>query len=134
MIDHKKILKQSAINILIIIIFMLSWHFIPYKNVYTFVAIFFIITTFLDLWVKKVEEIYTLKFWRNKTLMMIFLALFYFVSLKAAAYGAIGIIVLILLLSGYRLYRARSLYMEGLRDIETRIWGKPLDKKEWRKK
>lgn len=46
-------------------------------------------------------------------------------------YGVIGFIFIIILLVAYRLIKQKEQYMEGLKEIETMIFGKPLDKDKW---
>lgn len=47
--------------------------------------------------------------------------------------GIIGTILFLLSIAAWTLWKGRSQYMNGLRHIETRIFGKPLDKKYWKK-
>ena len=45
--------------------------------------------------------------------------------------GLLGLLVLVLVMFAYQLYRKWDLFMGLLRQIETLIWKKPLDKTEW---
>jgi len=65
------------------------------------------------------------------------LILFHFVN----KYFIFGTIIIIIALIIYRLRKdikkdneGKSLYMTGIRDIEKRLFGKSLDKNNWRKK
>jgi len=48
------------------------------------------------------------------------------------AYGIIGFILIIILLVAYRLVKQNAQYFEGIRELETMIFGKPLDKDKWK--
>jgi hypothetical protein len=45
-----------------------------------------------------------------------------------------GIVIFILMIGGYMLYSKRDIYVNGMRQAETMIWGKPLDRDLWDKK
>lgn len=78
-----------------------------------------------------------IKWLRTIAVLGVILFLFY----NVAGRFVYGFITLILLLVAWRVVRdirkdreGGSLFMTGVRDIEKRLFGKPLDKKEWRKK
>ena len=48
-------------------------------------------------------------------------------------YGLLGIIIFLLAITGYRIYQKRDMFVRGLGDVETMIWGKPLKKELWNK-
>lgn len=45
--------------------------------------------------------------------------------------GAIGLLLLILLMGAYNIYIKRDMFMISMRSIETKMFGKPLDKELW---
>lgn len=47
-------------------------------------------------------------------------------------YGLIGYTVSILILALWRMYANRIILMDGMRRIETMLFGKPLDKENWK--
>lgn len=47
--------------------------------------------------------------------------------------GLWGLLVLVLLISAFGIYRNRDMFMQIIRNIETTIWGKPLEKEWWGK-
>ncbi len=49
-------------------------------------------------------------------------------------FGIWGYFIVCFSIAGIQLWRGRKLFMQGMRDIETQIFGKTLDKKNWRKK
>ena len=49
-------------------------------------------------------------------------------------FGIVGYFLVCFSIAGMQLWRGRKLFMQGMRDIETQIFGKPLDKENWRKK
>lgn len=48
-------------------------------------------------------------------------------------WGITGIIIFLLILATYKLYKKRDAFEAGLSNIETMIWGKPLNKDYWDK-
>ena len=49
------------------------------------------------------------------------------------SYGIWGLIIGLLLFSGWRCWRMREHIVAYMRYIETMIWGKPLEKEYWKK-
>jgi hypothetical protein len=49
------------------------------------------------------------------------------------AKGLVGFFIVIILISAYRIIKGNKLYMQGMREIETMIFGKSLDKENWDK-
>lgn len=49
------------------------------------------------------------------------------------AYGILGYIILVFVFPVWRLFKNRDSMFLGLKRLETSIWGKPLDKKLWKK-
>lgn len=58
---------------------------------------------------------------------------FVFVIDKFSYAGAFGLLIIIGLIIGRRVWKNRVVLMEGIRNIETLMWGKPLDKGTWKK-
>ena len=59
---------------------------------------------------------------------------FYSMVTFSMGYGMLGLVVVIIIMAAYKLFgtkEGRSNYINGMRNIETAIFGKPLDKKEW---
>jgi len=48
------------------------------------------------------------------------------------AYGVWGSIIIVIGLVIYKLVYGRSQFMAAIRHLETKIWGKPLDKDKWK--
>jgi len=48
-------------------------------------------------------------------------------------WGLTGIIIFILILGLYKLYKKRDAFEAGISNVETMIWGKPLKKEYWKK-
>jgi len=61
----------------------------------------------------------------------IIVTVIYLISILLGPWGFYGTLVIVLLLSGYRITKNRAMYMDALRDIETSLWGKPLDRRQW---
>ena len=47
--------------------------------------------------------------------------------------GFLGLLIIVLIMFAYQLYKNWNTFMGLLRQIETLIWKKPLDKTEWKK-
>ena len=47
------------------------------------------------------------------------------------AYGIIGFVLIVVFFGAYKIIKQRKFFMEGMREIETMIFGKSLDKKNW---
>lgn len=76
-----------------------------------------------------------IKTFKQTIVLGLILLLFYNIN-KYWVYGVTALIVLLVL---YRIYKDvkkdkenKSVYLTGVRDIETRLFGKPLEKKYWR--
>jgi len=59
--------------------------------------------------------------------------IFIFTITWLGKYGVIGLIIIIILISAYRLLRNKKMFVESLQTIEGMIWGKSLDKGMWKK-
>ena len=58
---------------------------------------------------------------------------FFILVMLFEGYGVIGFLVFILAIAGYKMYLMREMLKGGMRNIETSIFGKPLDKESWEK-
>lgn len=63
--------------------------------------------------------------------MYLIITIIYFLSWLLGPWGFFGTLLIILLLAAYRIFTSWQEFVNGLRDIETQIWGRPLDRKEW---
>lgn len=78
---------------------------------------------------KRINKI-QLNWWQQLIVITIALIIIgYFLS----PYALLGIIILILGFVLYRLYKHRGVFKTGIRDMESKIWGKSLDKTNWQK-
>jgi hypothetical protein len=48
-------------------------------------------------------------------------------------FGIVGMIIFYIIFLAVILYSNKKMYLNGMRSIETRVWGKPLDSKKWKK-
>lgn len=83
------------------------------------------------------KQLTMLKTFKQLSFLGIILFLFHYIN-KVVIWGTVALILLLLI---YRIVRdvkkdkeGKSLFMEGIRNIETRLFGKSLDRKNWRKK
>ena len=60
-------------------------------------------------------------------------ALYFAMKFFGTWWGIFGIIFVLVCFGGLVIYTRRGKYMAGVRHMETKIWGKPLDKKQWKK-
>lgn len=54
----------------------------------------------------------------------------YFFIRWLGGYGLLGVIIIVLGVSGYKLWSGRAYFMEKIREIEIIIWGKTNDKRK----
>jgi len=59
--------------------------------------------------------------------------LYLLVEVFGKMYGVLGFILFLTFLGLLSLWRGRQFYMAALRNIETQIYGKPLDREYWKK-
>lgn len=71
---------------------------------------------------------------KKKIKFIIYLVAFFIVISFFETYGVIGIIIFILAVFGWKLWKMRDSFMVALRSTEIAVWGKPLDKDCWDKK
>jgi len=50
------------------------------------------------------------------------------------AYSLLGVGVVTLIITAYLVYKGRKQIVQTIKDVETTIWGKSLDKDNWKKK
>ena len=48
-------------------------------------------------------------------------------------FGAVGVLIAIILLALFRLWKKKSMYLESLQHMEKMIFGKALDKDKWKR-
>ena len=88
--------------------------------------------------------LYTRKFIKQKELTLIkyflklvstYLQIFLLVGFIRlfGKYGVLGFVIIILGLVIYKIWKQWDFFINGIREIETMIFGKPLDKKNWNK-
>ena len=75
-----------------------------------------------------------MKKWMKITRTILLIALFLLIIQAFETWGLIGILIFLVSFVAYKFWVQRELLMVGLRDTETRIWGRPLDKELWDKK
>ena len=66
-----------------------------------------------------------------KTIVMVMIVIIIFD--KLSYFGLFGLFGILALVIGRRIWKNREMLMEGIRNIETLLWGKPLDKGTWKK-
>ena len=126
--EKKKILLSVLPNIILIFIIYLNKAVVsgintPYGNVLLIFCWVYLFSIFKNTPMDIKDSMKSLAF------IATFVYLFIFFG---ATFGALGVLVLIILMSLFRVYRKKELYLEGMRDIETKIFGKPLDKELWK--
>jgi len=122
----KKVLKQLLGTIIYIAIFLSILSVTAKKGVMTVCFIMFFMMLFKDSWSVIVKN--------SKKYLIGFATIYIMVSLMmySLKYGIIGFILMVLILAAYKMFKGRSTMMEGMRNIETKIFGKSLDKEEWK--
>ena len=65
----------------------------------------------------------------NILLILLFIIMYEYIGFKSLIYFAVFYIIYY----GIKLYMNRELLLYNIRKVETMIYGKPLDKKNWKK-
>jgi signal transduction histidine kinase len=60
-------------------------------------------------------------------------AVFLVFFLASEFLGWLGVVLFLLVILVYKFVKGWSIFMRGMRRVETILFGKPLDKKEWKK-
>lgn len=81
---------------------------------------------------KKKQEFSFKKLGQNLASLAGILFLIYVLSMLFGGWGIPGLLLIVVVLTGVIIYKRKETYMEAMRDVETQIWGKPLDRKEWK--
>lgn len=61
----------------------------------------------------------------------IFVSVIYYLSRLLGSWGFWGSLIIVLLIAGYKIVRSWREFLQGLREIETDIFGAPLDRQHW---
>lgn len=70
---------------------------------------------------------------KKKLKTLLYIAALFIVIGMFEWWGFWGALVFIIVMIAYKLYTQRESFLVALRDTETRIWGKPLEKEIWDK-
>jgi len=62
----------------------------------------------------------------------IFVSCVWFLGRLLGGYGFFGLFLIVVILSGFMIWNKREFVMKGIREVETQMFSKPLDKKNWR--
>lgn len=62
----------------------------------------------------------------------IIVTIIYLLSWILGPYGFYGSLLIVFFIAAYKIVIKRREFMEGVREIETEIWGRPLDRKYWK--
>lgn len=119
--------RESFFFYLAIITIILLW---SWKFGLTFFTLLFLLlgATWLRLLLNKTTK--WLIYAKNSIIITLFVSAFWFLP---RLIGWWFIWVLLLGFVAYRFWRGRRVFMNSMRFIETKLFGKPLDKKEWAK-
>jgi len=69
----------------------------------------------------------------NKIKTILGIVFFFILIMLFEGYGIIGFLIFMLGVAGYKMYVMRDMLKSGMENIETSIFGKPLDKECWEK-
>ena len=127
---YQKTMLKSMVPALLFLTgyFTLLW-LIPVKN-WLIAGLLLVTMSFCVDLVRSIHEQKKIRF-INWVRTFIVIAALVGISSWLGAYGAIGVAAVVLIIVVYKLVSGRRQYMKGMREIETQLFGKPLDKKEW---
>jgi len=119
---------------LLLIILGLYYWILP-KSLIGIILLITIPTIMYDLLMEGAKQITELTYYKKIGVMLIVIIAIYYLNIWASGYGIAGFILTVLAFSTYRLIRARKLLLQVMRNIETKVFGAPLDDKEyWKEK
>lgn len=136
-LDNKQIIISVLPNIGITIL-MIFVFFFMHVNIWKFMLIFAGITAAIEIY-KTIKAHSPADRSSKKSIMNIIKsglyagALYLFIGFFGK-FGVVRYFIICFSIAGIQLWRGRKLFMQGIRDIETQIFGKTLDKENWRRK
>ena len=122
----KEIIKKTKKPLTYVGLFLLFYNLLSIHNIFTIICLVFGLNIIIDNWDGIVEKS------QGYVKAAIVLSIILYVMQLLGAYGVIGFIISIVLLVVYKLYKGKDMYLSGMRNIEEKIWGKPLDKENWK--
>lgn len=122
----KKTLYSIRKSIYFLLILYITYIFVAKKGVVSIILWSFFVIILIDVLPLLVEH--GKRYIKTLVTISILFSLIYYLG----QYGFIGGLLIVLLIVVYKLITGRKQYMASIRHIETKIWGKPLDKKEWK--
>jgi len=117
----KSILIKSSKSILFYVLMYIIYQHLTIRNPFTLTLTILVMIMFKDFW--NVLKQNAFKYVKSVAFITVIILL----SLYSLRWGVFGYIIMVLLLVGYKLWKGRELYMSGIRDIETQLFGEPLD-------
>lgn len=69
--------------------------------------------------------------WRLAKMLALLTAIVLISHYFSLWWGVLGYFLFVMVFAAYIIIKRRKYFMSGMRLVETQIWGKPLDKKEW---
>jgi len=126
------LVKVQDVIILIVLIIFFSW-LLPPQGVVGFLCLFLAVY-YPIFYLKKGSKTFNFQELLKTFKLLLILLVLYYVVRWLGSYGWVGLLIMVLGFAAYKIIRGKKFFMEGVRDIEKRIWGKSLDKKNWEKK
>lgn len=131
MFDEKSIIKGFVFNTLpLLFTIILLIKMLGVFNIYTYnlaVLVPLLIGKLIGS-IKEKQKPLFIEWVKSIGQIVLMVSLFFYLIRWLGNYGVLGFIILIFIFVAYRLYRSWSVYMEGMRSIEVRLFGKTLDK------
>lgn len=118
----KTILKESLSSLLFLGSIYIIYGLLSVQNLFTMGLTILGISLFKDSLPTLIKNI------KKYVKSIIILTILFSIINYSVKYGLIGFIVITLAIAGWRLWSGRDTYMKGIRNIEKRIFGRPLDR------
>ncbi len=124
MIDNftKKVMKQSIKSILFFGSIYITYSLLRIRTFFSLLLVILGVMILVDFWPILKENSW--KYVKG----LVVIAILFQVIMYSAKFGIIGFLVIVLGMAVYRMYRGRKMMMEGIRNIEKRLFGHTLDK------
>lgn len=132
MTSSKQRLVKMLPNLLVVAIIYILIIISPWKTWLSITGIILGVTIIIDVirYRNKTHIFREEKYYLDKARLIIIVTIFFFLIKWLGAYGLWGVVAIVLGICAYRLYKSRSEYIGTMREIETKIWGAPLDERK----
>ena len=118
----KKIINKSIYSIVFFASIYIIYSLLSKSGIFSLILTILFVSMAKDFWPVLKDNA------KKYVKSMVIISSIILISMYFMKWGVIGFLIVVLLLAGWKLWRGREMYVDGMRNIETQIWGEPLDK------